>query len=344
MMRVLLWSCLSVALFGLPALADDALVLPRGAWRIYLVPTWTKVDAVYGASGDLQEIPAGLGRVKSFNLGYALEYGINSWLATGVQWTPGTTLSSSFDYLSGDPMRRDKAQLNDAFDAKLGFKLQVIGSTVKDPQRATGLTQSDSLRLAFALGVKAPLTTIDWEREKSSFTGGKTYVAQAADKHLVAPIVGLYADYVLVRAARRELFVNLYSEYIPYLSHGKYNATSLVRYLDRQLADARIDYGYDFLVEVEPRLDIWVAARALRMGIYLPVRYKVTPSTQLDGIDQHNSGCRATIFPTLDLFALAPGLPVELKIGYYRSLAGKNAAQARSWMVMVRVIVLRPKG
>ena len=68
MKRVLLGACLSAAIFSLPILADDALVLPRGAWRFYLVPTWTTVHASFDANGERQKIPAGSGRVASFNL------------------------------------------------------------------------------------------------------------------------------------------------------------------------------------------------------------------------------------------------------------------------------------
>ncbi len=54
MKRVLFGVCLSVAIFSLPILADDALVLPRGTWRFYLVPTWTTVHASYDANGERQ--------------------------------------------------------------------------------------------------------------------------------------------------------------------------------------------------------------------------------------------------------------------------------------------------
>jgi hypothetical protein len=325
---------------GLPILADDALVLPRHAWRFYLVPAWTTVAAHFDDDGKRQVIADRAGRIESFNLGYAIEYGISKWLNAGIQWSPGTTLSSVLDFPTGDPQRRDLAHLNDAFDAKAGFKLQVLGSKVKDPKRATGLFQSDAWRLAAALGIKFPLTAIDWDRQAANFLQGNPYLAQASDRHLVAPIVSLHADRVIVRNSKREFFINLYSQYTAYLSAGSYGKTSLARYLNPTLAGSKIRYGYDFLFEAEPRLDNWIVARTLRIGCYLPVRFKSAPSSRLDGADQQNENYSVTFFPTLDLFWLLAKSPIEMKIGYLYNLAGKNSPQANTLAIILRVIVL----
>jgi hypothetical protein len=340
MKRFLLAVCLSIAITGPSVRADDALVLPAGAWRFYLVPTWTTVHASYDAHGERQRIPPGSGRIESFNLGYALEYGVNNWLSAGFQWSPGTTLSSSFDYPAPDPMRRDKARLNDAFDALAGFKVQLVGSTVRDPRRATGLFQSDALRMAFAFGVKFPLTAIDWSREAANLANGRTYLVQAADRHLVAPILSLHVDFVVLKNGRSEFFVNLYSQYIPYLSKAKYRETGLAPYLNPAMADVKIDYGYDVLIEVDPRYETWVIPRALRLGVYLPVRRKGAPATELDGVGQNNESYRATFSPTLDLFALISGVPLELRIGYQHTFAGRNAPLANTVVILFRAILL----
>jgi hypothetical protein len=331
---------LSQAFFCLPARADDALVLPAHAWRFYLIPAWTTVKANFDAEGERQAIAAEAGRMKAFNLGYAIEYGINKWLTTGIQWSPGMTLSSNLDFPSPDAQRRDKARLDDAFDARAGFKLQLLGSPAKDPKRATGLFQNKSVRLALGVGIKFPLTAINWDREATNFFQGDPYLAQAADKHLVAPMVSLHGDYVFIRDSKGELFVNLYSQYVPYLSRGRYNETSLGRYLNPALAAVEVDYGYDLLVEVEPRFDRWVIARTLRVGFYLPLRYKAAPATELDDVSQHNPSYSLTVFPALDLFWLLPRFPIELKIGYQYNLAGKNSPQAHTFAIILRVIAL----
>lgn len=331
---------LFVMFFVLPAPADDALVLPARAWRFYLIPAWTLVRANFDAAGEQQTIAAGTGRMAAFNLGYAIEYGINQWLTTGIQWSPGTTLSSGLDFPAGDPQRRDMATLNDAFDARAGFKLQLLGSPAKDPKRSTGLFQNKKVRLALGLGIKFPLTAIDWDREAVNFFQGAPYLAQTSDKHLVAPMVSLHADYVFSRDSQGEFFIDLYAQYVPYLSNGRYSETSLARYLNPALAAVQVDYGYDFLVEAEPRFDRWVIARTLRIGFYLPLRYKTAPAIELDGLSQHNPGYSLTVFPTLDLFWLLPKFPIELKIGYQYNAAGENTPQAHTLAVILRVIVL----
>ncbi|MCJ7772459.1 MAG: hypothetical protein MUP22_04925 [Desulfobacterales bacterium] len=72
--------------------------LPAHAWRFYLIPAWTTVKADFAAGGMRQAIASGAGRIASFNLGYVIEYGINQWLTTGIQWLPGTTLSCGARY------------------------------------------------------------------------------------------------------------------------------------------------------------------------------------------------------------------------------------------------------
>jgi hypothetical protein len=328
------------AFFCQPAGADDALVLPGGAWRFYLVPNWTAFNATFNAEGKRQEIKAGAGSGRLFNLGYAVEFGLNKWLSAGFQWSPGTTLASALDYPAEDARHRDRAKLNDAFDAIVGCKVQLVGSPASGPKYATGLFRSAKLRLAFACGIKFPLTTIDWEQEAENFAQGKNYLVQAAEKHLVAPIASLHVDYVFVKDARQEFFINLYSQFIPYLVDGRYSQTSLASYSDPALADVKIAYGYDLLLEADPHFERWIVPRLLRLGFYLPVRCKIFPAVKLDGIGQGNDGFRWTLSPTLDLFTAKPKFPVELRVAYQYVFSGKNSAQASTWLVVLRVIIL----
>ena len=335
------WGCLALAVAGAPAWdagADDALVLPPGLFRIYAVPAWTEVKATWDGEGVRHEIPEGSGRIRSFNLGMAVEYGVNRWLTAGIQLTPGANLSSSFDVPSSDPGHRDRANLDDTFDALAGFKIGLVGSTGKDPARTTGLFLSDSFRVALGLAVKFPVTTIDWGREARRYAEGSSYLVQAVDKHLVAPVFGLHVDWVVTRTRARELYVNLYGQYIPYLATASYAETSLGRYLDPSLAGVRIDHRYDLYLEVEPRFDLWVVPGILRAGFYLPVRDRIYPAPLLDGVDQHNAGYRVTVFPTLDLLTPSAGFPIELKIGYQHTAAGRNVLGTDSLVLVLRAM------
>lgn len=321
------------------ARSDDALVVPAGRFRLYTVPTWSAVDATYDGSGERHTIPPGSGRLSSFNLGWALEYGVNSWLTAGVQWTPGPNLSSSFDFPASDPAHRDEANVDDSFDVLAGVKIGLVGTRGGGPRRPAGLYPSEKVRLAIAFGLKFPVTTIDWDQEAQSFAQGRPYLAQAIDKHLVAPIASIYFDQILSRTPRGELFLNLYVQYIPYPSEAKYADTSLARHLDPSLAGVRIDYRYDLLAEVEPRFESWVAPRVLRVGLYVPFRYRVLPGMALDGVDQGNSGYRLTVFPALDLLSPVAGFPLELKVGYQWTLSGRNAASVESFLIVLRALL-----
>jgi len=326
-------------LSGGVARAEDAMVLPAGIWRIYAVPVWSAVESAFDGTGERREIPPGAGRIRAFNLGLAVEYGVNDWIAVGVQWTPGANLSSSFDFPAGDPGHRDRASLDDSFDALAGVKIGIVGSSGDGPRWATGLRKSDWLRFAVGLGLKFPVTAVDWEREARSYASGGTWLAQTADRHLVAPVLGLYADLVLLRSRKRELFVDVYAQYIPYLATARYAETSLARYLDPALAGVRVDYRYDLFVEVEPRFDAWVWTGVLRAGIYLPVRHRFYPATRLDGVDQGNSGYRTTVFPTLDLMTPLLGFTLEMKVGWQRTVAGRNVAATDSLVVVLRAML-----
>jgi hypothetical protein len=91
-------------------------------------------------------------------------------------------------------------------------------------------------------------------------------------------------------------------------------------------------------LEVEPRYDLWVVPGVLRAGLYLPVRDRVYPAPLLDGVDQHNAGYRVTVFPTLDLLTPSAGFPIELKVGYQRTVAGRNVLGTDSWVLVLRAM------
>jgi hypothetical protein len=337
--RLLRLACLLVLAASGGTRGDDAFVLPAGAWRVYAVPAWSSVSSTWDGEGVRHEIPEGAGRIKAFNLGLALEYGINCWITAGFQWTPGPNLSSSFDFPPSDPAGRDRARLDDSFDALLGVKFAIVASPGPSSFRSEGLVRSDRFRLALGTGVRFPLSSVDWEREARRYAAGDTYLPQAVDKHLVAPILGLYADWVVARSKRSELFVGFYSQYVPYLSTANWAETSLARYLDPALAGVRVDYRYDAYVEVEPRYDHWAVPGKVRVGLHVPVRDRIFPAPLLNGVDQHNSGYRVIVTPTLDLMLPLPGVVMELKAGWQRTVAGKNAASADAVVLVLRALI-----
>ncbi len=335
--RTVLWA-IAVTAICQTARADDALVLPAGMWRLYAVPSLARIEATFGANGRRQPIGDRQGQVSSFNLGLAVEHGVNRWLTAGVQWTPGVTLSSSLDYPAGDPAGRDRAHFNDSFDALAGVKIGLCGSPARDPRRATGLVQRRHLRLALGLALKFPVRSVDWDAQERRFLNGDTYLAQAADKHTLAPVVGLHLDTVIRRTAGSEFFIDFYGQYINYLRRLRYGDTALARHLDPVRAGLPFDVRYDLFIETEPRYDVWLFPRRLRTGFYLPVRTRFLPAPVLDGATQGRDGHRTTMAPTVNLLAPVSGLLVELRVGYQMSVAGRNASAPGTATVVLRVI------
>src|SRR6056297_4356174 len=98
-MRKLLLVLIMLALV-LPAFADDAKVLPKGVLRSYIVPVYSFATEAYDQDGDAGDISFNglpVDKVSLFNVGGAIEYGVNDWISAAVQWTPGYTFTTKFD-------------------------------------------------------------------------------------------------------------------------------------------------------------------------------------------------------------------------------------------------------
>jgi len=76
--------------------------------------------------------------MRLFNLGFGLDYGINSWITAGAQWVPGLS-----------PWSDKNANANDISEIYLGAKFQVLGENA--PLR------SEEFRFSIAPGVFIPL-------------------------------------------------------------------------------------------------------------------------------------------------------------------------------------------
>jgi hypothetical protein len=332
-----IWA-IAIAALCQAAGADDALVLPAGMWRLYAVPSLATVEATFDDHGRRQPIRDQQGQVSSLNLGLAVERGVNRWLTAGVQWTPGVTLSSSLDFPDGDPAGRDRAHFNDCFDALAGVKIGLLGSPARDPRRVTGLAQSQHLRLALGLALKFPVRSIDWEAQGRRLRSGDTYLAQAADKHTLAPVVGLHLDAVVRRSPGSEFFVDFYAQYVDYVSPLRYGDTAVAGYLDPTRSRLPFDARYDLFIETEPRYDLWLFPGRLRTGLYLPVRTRFLPAPVLGRVPQGHDGQRTTMAPAVNLLAPFRGGFVELRVGYQMSVAGRNATAPSTATLVLRVI------
>ena len=148
MKKILLGLC--IAAFVLPLFADDALVMPSHVIRTYLVGVYANVPSAYDNDGKKQSLDD---KISVFNLGAAVEYGVNDWVTGAVQWVPGYNISSKID-------NQDKATLADTADLFVGAKLQIVGP--KAP------VQNESIRFAIDPGIKIEVLVPDFLGNRES--------------------------------------------------------------------------------------------------------------------------------------------------------------------------------
>jgi hypothetical protein len=318
MKKILLGFCLAALV--LPLFADDALVMPAHVIRTYLVGVYANTAKAYDNDGKKQDLPNGIDSIKAFNLGAAVEYGINDWVTAAVQWVPGYNISSTID---GTGM--DKATLADTADLFVGTKLQIVGP--KAP------VQNESIRFAFAPGVKIPLSKHDYEKEADNAKKGDNFLLSSADKHLFGIGGRGFFDYVV----NEMVFLNLYSQFIYYPGSIKAVDYSLEGYktvagTQFKTSDTSYDpsfkLGYDFTLEFEPHFN-----KMLNEGIEfeagLPFTYTASPALNVsdDTYDVYadtNASHLLTMGPNVSLFFQKTFIPLELELGYTFPLLGKN--------------------
>jgi len=318
MKKIMLGLCLAALV--LPLFADDALVMPSHVIRTYLVGVYANIAKAYDNDGKKQDLPNGIDSIKVFNLGAAVEYGVNDWVTGAVQWVPGYNISSKID---GTGM--DKATLADSADLFVGAKLQIVGP--KAP------VQNDSVRLAFAPGIKIPLSKPDYEKEAENAGKGDNFLIQSADKHLFGIGGRGFFDYVV----NEMVFLNLYTQLIYYPASIKAVDYSLTGY--KTVAGYRAGYhdasydpsfklGYDFTLEFEPHFNKMLND-SIEFEAGLPFTYTASPALSVsddtyDVYADQNPSHLLTMGPNVSLFFQKTFIPLELELGYTFPLLGKN--------------------
>jgi hypothetical protein len=77
--------------------AEEAKVMPKQVGRFYVAPTLAFAPGAFDEDGEYEVYDSGEGSLRAFNLGFALEYGINDWISGAIQWAPGVTVWSDVD-------------------------------------------------------------------------------------------------------------------------------------------------------------------------------------------------------------------------------------------------------
>jgi len=296
---------LLLAAIAIPIFADDALVLPAGVLRLYVVPVYAMADKMYDNDGKAQDIsfgPSVTAKFSIFNLGFAAEYGVTDWMSAALQWTPGwyawsqvkTTPSSTANY-----------NVNGFDDLFAGAKIQIVGEK--------GLVENKQFRFAVAPGIKIPLPDVDWEQQQKDFFTGKDATVTSLGKHALGIGARGYFDYVIDEM----FFVNLYTEYIYLFERKNVEADLSATKMD-------INWGYELTFEIEPHFQAMIAD-GIQFGAGLPLTYKATPDEKINGVDQTDTNTMLlSIRPNVSVFFLKSPIPIEAKLQYSLPIMGKN--------------------
>ena len=306
--------------------AEDALVLPARVGRVYAVPTFIHASQAFDVDGNRVDANT----TNMFNLGFALEYGITSWITAAVQWTPGVNVWSNVDL--GDGLEGRVSGRGDLF---AGAKLQIMGP-------AAPIT-NNRFRLAFAPGVKIPLGRPDFSGEPAVLATGGTPNVARLDNHVFAFGLRSFFDFVITDF----LFINLFNEVIFHPVSGRFGdlglgqaaqAAAIGAATGMDIAGADVDFRYQLRFQIGPQFNHLFQAPLISFSAALPLTYVFTPGfTVADdartvimaaGQPDPNQGNVHNLFirPNVSAFFMGLPLPMEFVLGYRIPLWGENVS------------------
>ena len=338
---------LAMLLLGSFLFADDAMVMPARMGRFYLAPSFISSNDGVG------DIKGREGELTMFNLGAALEHGLNDWITLALQWAPGVNLSSEINQrlpmvnpISGELMYSEKMQLEDMGDLVVGAKVQVIGSAAP--------VRSETMRLAFAPGVYVPLSDgPDFEKEAEKIGKLESFTPTTLDNHVWGFGMRTYFDYIF----SERFFINFYNEFSYYPFKRDVTKLGLTEYGTMQAINAGYaEYGttvsgegnfqYDLTFEIEPRYLTSINEGTI-LAFGLPFVYQTVPEVKYDFTAEGPAAALAvadaeqyfsdmsvqshivSINPGIAVFFTNWALPVQFKLTYNVPVWGENAAENR---------------
>lgn len=338
---------------ALPVLANDALVLPQGIGRVYLVPVYGWSTGAWDDDGEFTEYEDEEGALTIFNLGIAGEYGITDQISLGIQWAPGYNIVADPDVADnpGTPdIKEDKSTIRGPNPLTIGTEVGIVGSR--------GWVQSDFLRVQAALGFEIPFQP-NWKTQGENATSGETFVVPeqfiAAAKPLYAVGGGLSFDFVVMEG----LYLNLFSEFRQHFGRT-FDLTEYyqeISGLDDTYAkqELEIDPVLEMDLEFEPNYEIAVSD-GLELGFGLPVTYAYTPAvttTTTTNIELSSPGgtggndvsvetegdpsWTVTLGPTVSAFITSVPAPLEFVAYWNWPVAGENSARTNQLVLESRV-------
>jgi hypothetical protein len=342
---------------ALPVLANDALVLPQGVGRVYVVPVYGWQTGGWDDDGEFESLDDDEGALTLFNLGLAGEYGVTDQISVGVQWAPGYNIVADFD----DPGDDDYRTIRGAQPLRLGTEVGIVGSR--------GWVQSDMFRVQGALGFEAPFQP-DWKTQGENLADESTYTDPQSFIFGVKPFFaiggGLSFDYVVMDG----FYLNLFSEFRQHFGRAfdltdYYEAVGSV--MGTPIGDPTADpttVALDkYELEVDPFLEMDLEfdpnytialSDTFDLGFSLPITYAYTAQQDFTVVVEGDTAAgpgtldteqdeeldpswTLTVGPTVSAFLT--GLPVPLEFLTYLNLpvAGRNAGRTNQLVLEARV-------
>ena len=348
-------------LVGASALfADDASVMPKMVGRFYVAPIYSFAMGEYDTDGKYHKY--GDNSLKLFNLGFALEYGINDWITAAVQWVPGWTPWSNIRAATG----LYDTNTNGVADIFAGAKFLIVGE--KAPINAS------MVRFSVAPGVIIPLPGPNFVDQLNKVDmanlEGHDATLYSMDNHVFAGGGRFYFDFVL----NKNFFINLYNETIVYpfkqdlnKSGAKFYGAKLEAYSamgDPQILaiGGEINYKYSLTFEIEPVFSMPIAD-GINFTAGLPVNYNFKPAYSYsfnipaalapyaDVIEEGllSEGALDTdphhiisLNPNISVFFMKTPLPLEFKFTYGLPVWGQNALARHNASLQIRAYFALP--
>jgi len=321
-------------MIALPLAADDGTVLPGGVFRARVIPVYAWVPGSYDSSGTYtatstaaSAIPNGTVTVPS--IGFALEYGITSWMSAGLQWAPAINFST----VVPQSAYAGAANMDGLSDLFAGLEVQIVGP--KAP------VASDTLRFAVAAGVNIPFGGADFAKQATNAATGSAFLVQNPDIQTLGYGGRAWLDYVVSKS----FFIDLYSQFIDYPGTVALKDSSLTGY--KQYAglggfNPDVGYGYTLRFELDPHYNVDISD-GISFAANCAFRYDATPAvtwsktSPVPSIAPSPATTYWSANPSLDFFFYKSLVPFEIDLEYGQPLAGTSTSQAYSLDMQIKV-------
>ena len=330
-MKRAIFLILGMILLGTMIYAGDALVMPARVGRFYLAPTMIFGGKAFDEDGNRQDS----NDLRFFNLGMALEYGVNNWITGAAQWTPGLNVWSTIDTKIGN----SDVRVFDKGDLFLGAKMQIIGQTAP--------FTSDFFRLSFAPGLKVPLGGPDFEEQAKNAERGDPVTPMTLDKHVLGLGLRSYLDYIV----NENFYINFYNEFLFYPMKRDMKKAGFSEYMTitgindsfsafNTSVSGEVSYGYDLTFELEPVFTMPLADTIV-FNAGLPLNFSTTrgknyhfsasgPADNIaletikDAVPNEKQSQLFTLGASSSLFFRGWSVPMEFKLSYTCPVWGIN--------------------